>query len=71
MSYRRQRIPKDYRPLLDACVEQGWRVRETAKCIMAYPTNGMRPIPFHSSPGRGCALSNQKAELRRSGLDLP
>lgn len=69
------RIPRDLKPIIKACKEQGWEVT-TAKGNKSMhlrflsPDPNVKPVFFSSSPSDHRASLNLRAELRRSGLKL-
>jgi hypothetical protein len=65
----RRRLPKDYRPLLDAAIEAGARLREKRNGIDVATDRGS--VMIHTTPStRRRYMENTLAELRRIGVEV-
>lgn len=65
----RRRLPKDYKPLLDAAATAGADLREKKNGVVIVTPEGTAML--HGTPSvRKRALENTRAELRRLGIDL-
>lgn len=62
----------DWRDILRAALEQGWRIEPTKKGFGLFPPDPDQPPYFvHKTPSDVRAIRNNLAELRRRGLVYP
>lgn len=62
-------IPKDWRPIIEACIDQGWSLESGGK----HPriVKGATVIPIAGSPSDRRATRNMIGQLRRAGIEWP
>lgn len=78
MSQGIPKFPRDYQPLVDAALAQGWTLgaRKAHACLIPPPGitsrdgSPARSVTIPGSPGDRRSLLNTKRDLRRSGLDI-
>lgn len=64
----RRKMPKEYRPLIKAVVEQGGEAIERKNGVLLRLPNG-QTMMLHTTPGQA-ALRLKRGELRRAGIDV-
>jgi len=65
-------VDKEFRRLVRAAEEQGWRVRPIKKGVMLVPPDLARPaVTIHRTPSDPRSWNNTVAQLRASGLEWP
>jgi hypothetical protein len=68
MSNSRQKVIRRW---LDQAEKEGWRVKLGGKHYRMYPPDKDVPsVTIPASPGRGRAMANIRAQLRRCGLEV-
>lgn len=64
-----RRIDRDFRPLVEAAMKQGWELRDgTRHAQLVAPDGRVQPIPGSASDHR--AVKNFRAQLRRLGVSV-
>lgn len=63
----RQKVLKEWRRQAE---QEGWRIEHGSSHLKWYAPDGETIIVTPVSPGRGRAMENTAASLRRAGLDV-
>lgn len=67
-----KKMPKVFKAYRKAALQQGWAVKDTTKGMQFVPPDGGTIVTVHCTPNPGKrSLDNCRADLRRSGLELP
>jgi len=61
------RVRDDWKRVLEAAQEQGWRIRPTRDGAMLLAPNGSGKVTVHGTPSDWRALRNAISEMRREG----
>lgn len=62
-------VGKELREILDALVDQGWRVEDVGRRYKAFPPDKSLPmVTIAKTPSGGRWKANLLAQLRRSGF---
>lgn len=65
-------VDKEFRRLIRAAEEQGWRVRSIKKGLMLVPPDPTKAaVTIHRTPSDRRSWNNAVAQLRSSGLEWP
>ena len=65
-------VDKEFRRLVRAAEEQGWRVRPLTKGVMLVPPDPTKAaVTLHRTPSDCRSRNNTLAQLRASGLAWP
>ena len=65
-------MDKEFRRVIRAAEEQGWRVRPIKKGMMLVPPDPTKPaVAIHRTPSDHRAFRNTVAKLRASGMEWP
>ena len=65
-------MEKEFRRLVRAAEEQGWRVRPLKKGLMLVPPDPTKPaVTLHRTPSDRRSWKNTVAQLRWAGLEWP
>jgi len=70
ITYKNPTVPRDFRPLIDAAVAQGWQVSTTGGGHLKFQSPAGRVVFAASTPSDWRASRNLRAELRRAGLSV-
>lgn len=60
-------VKDDWKRVLRAAQEQGWRIRPTTDGVMLLAPNGTGKVTVHGTPSDFRALRNTISDLRREG----
>lgn len=65
-------MASEWKRILKAAREQGWREEEKKKGLMLYPPDKTKsPVMVHKTPSDHRALANTLAEMKRQGFMWP
>ncbi len=66
------RVPREYRPLVEAARAAGWTVTQTRNSHLRLvpPSKDGTPIVLAGSPSDHRAILNARASLRRQGVSV-
>lgn len=65
-------LPKEFRRIEDALLDQGWTFRRTKKGVYCVPPDSTKKmVMWHGTPSDRRARENFIAELRRQGFEPP
>jgi hypothetical protein len=70
MAFSMNRVPKDYRRLVKAAIEQGWMPKVDGRGHTRLSKPGHRPLYVAFSPSDKRGLKNTVAQMRREGIDV-
>lgn len=62
---------KDDKRLVDAAVEQGWRVEPKRDGVQLKSPDGITLVTIHNTPSDWRARANTIAKMRRGGFQWP
>ena len=65
-----RRVARDFRPLIKAAREQGWRVDATRRHPVLFSPDGRAAVPVPTTPSDHRSLANLRSQLRRAGLEV-
>lgn len=61
-------IPREYRRIVKRALQQGWTIRDKSEGWMLHSPTGGR-VMLHRTPGRGRALWNWQAQMKKAGYE--